>query len=148
MYEAVGDALLGTLRAFAGPAFTPAAQQAWTEAYEAISALMIKAAEDASALAPAWWSGEVIANDERHRGISVLTIAPDQRLPFQARQHITVQTRVGRGCGGRTRSRAVLATTASSSCTSRRYRAGGSATRWSITLGRARCLRSDRRSAR
>ena len=92
MYEAVGDALLATLRAFAGPAFTPAAEQAWTEAYGAISALMIKAAEDASALAPAWWSGEVVANDERHRGISVLTIAPDQALPFQAGQHITVQT--------------------------------------------------------
>ncbi len=92
MYEAVGDALLATLRAFAGPAFTPAAEQAWTEAYEAISALMIKAAEDASALAPAWWSAEVVANDERHRGISVLTLAPDQALPFQAGQHITVQT--------------------------------------------------------
>jgi len=92
MYEAVGDALLATLRAFAGPAFTPAAEQAWTEAYGAISALMIEAAEDASALAPAWWSGEVVANDERHRGISVLTIAPDQALPFQAGQHITVQT--------------------------------------------------------
>ncbi len=92
MYEAVGDALLGTLRAFAGPAFTPAAEQAWTEAYGAISALMIKAAEDASTLAPAWWSGEVVANDQRHRGISVLTIAPDQPLPFQAGQHITVQT--------------------------------------------------------
>ncbi|MGO9778564.1 MAG: globin domain-containing protein [Streptosporangiaceae bacterium] len=92
MYEAVGDALLATLRAFAGPAFTPAAEQAWKEAYEAISALMIKAAEDASALAPAWWSAEVIANDERYRGLSVLTIAPDQALPFQAGQHITVQT--------------------------------------------------------
>jgi len=92
MYEAVGDALLGTLRAFAGPAFTPAAEQAWTEAYGAISGLMIKAAEDASALAPAWWSGEVVANEQRHRGISVLTIAPDQALPFQAGQHITVQT--------------------------------------------------------
>ena len=92
MYEAVGGALLATLRAFAGPAFTPAAEQAWKEAYEAISALMIKAAEDASALAPAWWSAEVVANDERYRGISVLTIAPDQALPFQAGQHITVQT--------------------------------------------------------
>ena len=92
MYEAVGEALLATLRAFAGPAFTPAAEQAWTEAYGAISALMITAAEDASALAPAWWSAEVVANDERHRGISVLTIAPDQALPFQAGQHITVQT--------------------------------------------------------
>jgi NAD(P)H-flavin reductase/hemoglobin-like flavoprotein len=92
MYEAVGSALLATLRAFAGPAFTPAAEQAWKEAYGAISALMIKAAEDASALAPAWWSAEVVANDERHRGISVLTIAPDQALPFQAGQHITVQT--------------------------------------------------------
>jgi NAD(P)H-flavin reductase/hemoglobin-like flavoprotein len=92
MYEAVGDALLATLRVFAGPAFTPAAEQAWKETYEAISALMIKAAEDASALAPAWWAAEVVANDERYRGISVLTIAPDQPLPFQAGQHITVQT--------------------------------------------------------
>ena len=44
MYEVVGAALLATLRRFAGPAFTPAAEQAWTDAYAAVSALMIQAA--------------------------------------------------------------------------------------------------------
>src|ERR1700761_6505726 len=56
MYEAVGAALLATLRRFAGPAFTPAAERAWTDAYAAVSALMIQAADEAAATAPGLWA--------------------------------------------------------------------------------------------
>ena len=49
MYEAVGTALLATLRAFAGDAFTSEAQEAWTQVYVAGSSLMIKAAEEDAA---------------------------------------------------------------------------------------------------
>jgi NAD(P)H-flavin reductase len=92
MYEAVGGALIATLRAYAGPAFTPAAEEAWVQAYQAASGLMIRAAEDDSAVAPAYWTAEVISNDQRQPGIAVLTVAPDQALPYLAGQHVTVQT--------------------------------------------------------
>jgi NAD(P)H-flavin reductase len=91
MYEAVGVALLATLRRFAGPAFTPAAEQAWTDAYAVLSALMIQAADEASSSAPPFWSAEVVAVEERFRGMAVLTIALDQGLRFEAGQHVTVQ---------------------------------------------------------
>jgi NAD(P)H-flavin reductase/hemoglobin-like flavoprotein len=92
MYEAVGAALLATLRAFARDAFTSPAEEAWTQIYLAGSSLMIKAAEEDAAASPASWTAEVVSVDHRADDIAVLTIAPDQPLPFTAGQHVTVQT--------------------------------------------------------
>jgi NAD(P)H-flavin reductase/hemoglobin-like flavoprotein len=92
MYDAVGEALIATLRAFAGAAFTVAAEEAWTQTYAAGAALMIRAAEEDSAVAPASWRAEVVSVDYRGRDIAVITIAPDQVLPYQAGQHLTLQT--------------------------------------------------------
>jgi NAD(P)H-flavin reductase/hemoglobin-like flavoprotein len=92
MYETVGVALLATLRAFARDAFTSEAEEAWTQAYTAGSSLMIKAAEEDAAKSPASWTAEVVEIDHRADNIAVLTIAPDQPLPFAAGQHLTVQT--------------------------------------------------------
>jgi NAD(P)H-flavin reductase len=53
---------------------------------------MIKAAEEDAAASPASWTAEVVKVDHRADDIAVLTIAPDQPLPFTAGQHLTVQT--------------------------------------------------------
>lgn len=92
MYPAVGEALIATLRAFAGPAFTSGAQQAWQQVYTAGASLMIKAAEEDAASRPAFWTAEVIQNDNRGNGIAVLTVAPDEVFRYTAGQHVTVQT--------------------------------------------------------
>jgi NAD(P)H-flavin reductase/hemoglobin-like flavoprotein len=92
MYEVVGAALLATLRAFARDAFTSEAEQAWTQVYAAGSSLMINAAEEDAATSPASWTAEVVRVDHRADDIAVLTLAPDQPLPFMAGQHLTVQT--------------------------------------------------------
>lgn len=92
MYQVVGDALMATLRAYAGPAFTPAAEQAWAQAYQAVSSLMIAASEHDSQTSPPFWTAEVVSNEERRPGISILTVAPDQPLPYEPGQHISVQT--------------------------------------------------------
>ena len=92
MYPAVGDALMATLRAYAGPAFTPAAEQAWAHAYQAVSSLMIAAADQHSLAAPPFWAAEVVSNEQRGPGISILTVASDLPLPYEPGQHITVQT--------------------------------------------------------
>ena len=92
MYDAVGEALIAALRAFAGSAFTPAAEEAWTQTYAAAAALMIRAAEENAAVAPASWRGEVVHVDYRGRDIAVVTIAPDDVLSYQAGQHLTLQT--------------------------------------------------------
>jgi len=43
MYPMVGESLLATLAAVAGPQWSPALQQAWAEAFTAISTLMLSA---------------------------------------------------------------------------------------------------------
>jgi NAD(P)H-flavin reductase/hemoglobin-like flavoprotein len=92
MYDAVGEALIATLRAFAESAFTPAAEEAWTQTYAAAASLMIRSAEEDSAVAPAFWTAEVVEVDKSGRDIAMLTLAPDSVLPYQAGQHLTLQT--------------------------------------------------------
>jgi NAD(P)H-flavin reductase/hemoglobin-like flavoprotein len=92
MYETVGAALLATLRTFARDAFTSEAEEAWTQVYQAGSSLMIKAAGEDAARSPASWTAEVVKVHHPADNIAVLTIAPDQPLPFSAGQHLTVQT--------------------------------------------------------
>jgi hemoglobin-like flavoprotein len=92
MYLPVGNALIATLRAFAGSAFTQFVERAWMNAYEAAALYMINAAEQDSASAPALWTAEVVAHDKRGARIAVLTVEPDQPLSYQAGQHVTVQT--------------------------------------------------------
>jgi NAD(P)H-flavin reductase/hemoglobin-like flavoprotein len=92
MYEAVGAALLATLRAFAKDAFTRQAEDAWTQVYTAGSSMMIRAAEQDAGASPPWWTAEVVRTEHRADRLAVLTIAPDQPLPFTAGQHLTVQT--------------------------------------------------------
>ena len=92
MYDAVGDALMAALRAYAGPAFTPAAEEAWAQAYKAVSSLMIAAADKNSLTAPPFWAAEVVDNEKRRPGISILTVATYLPLPYEPGQHITVQT--------------------------------------------------------
>ncbi len=93
MYDAVGEALIATLRAFAGPAFTADAEQIWTQTYTTASSLMIRAAEQDATARPPWWTAEVVQNDSRGNGIAVITLAPDTALAYTAGQHITMQTR-------------------------------------------------------
>ena len=45
-YDAVGDTLLWTLRQGLGDAFTPEVRRAWTDAYGALSGVMIAAAKE------------------------------------------------------------------------------------------------------
>ncbi len=92
MYTAVGAALIATLRAFAGSAFTSAAEDAWVATYGVASDIMIKAADDAGANTPAFWHAEVIEHERRGHDIAIITVAPDERFNYRAGQHVTVQT--------------------------------------------------------
>jgi NAD(P)H-flavin reductase/hemoglobin-like flavoprotein len=92
LYDAVGDALMATLRAYAGPTFTSAAQEAWAQAYKAASSLMIESANKDSLGAPPFWTAEVVGNEQRRPGIAILTVASYLPLPYEPGQHLTVQT--------------------------------------------------------
>jgi NAD(P)H-flavin reductase/hemoglobin-like flavoprotein len=92
MYDAVGEALIGTLRAFAESAFTIEAEEAWTQTFAAAAALMIRAAEEDALVAPAHWTAEVVKVDLLASDIAIVTLAPDRVLPYEPGQHLTLQT--------------------------------------------------------
>jgi NAD(P)H-flavin reductase len=92
MYGAVGSALIATLRAFAGSAFTQAAEDAWVSTYNVGSDIMIKAAEEAGANTPAFWHAEVVNHERRGHDLAIVTVAPEERFNYRAGQHVTVQT--------------------------------------------------------
>ncbi|MDH6119916.1 NAD(P)H-flavin reductase/hemoglobin-like flavoprotein [Kitasatospora sp. GAS204A] len=91
-YDAVGAALLSTLRRFAGEAWTPAHEQAWTEAYGQIAAAMSGAAEADAAGSPASWLAEVVGHEQRSADLAVLTLRPESPFPYRAGQYTTVET--------------------------------------------------------
>ncbi|HUK68718.1 MAG TPA: globin domain-containing protein [Streptosporangiaceae bacterium] len=91
-YPAVGQALLATLAKFAGDAWTPAAADAWLATYQHAAAVMTTAAGEAAADTPPWWRAEVVQHDRRRRNLAIVTVQPDSAVPYQAGQHLSVQT--------------------------------------------------------
>jgi NAD(P)H-flavin reductase/hemoglobin-like flavoprotein len=93
-YDAMGRALLTTLSAFAGDAWTAETEGAWRVAYRTVAEIMTTAAdeEEAAGDTPPWWTGEVVEHEMRGPDIAVLTVRTDQRLPYRAGQYTTVQT--------------------------------------------------------
>jgi NAD(P)H-flavin reductase/hemoglobin-like flavoprotein len=91
-YDAMGRALMATLRKFGGEAWTAEMESAWRAAYTTAAAMMIEAAEEHAASQPPWWTGEIVGHELRSPDIAVLTVRPDRALPYEAGQYITIQT--------------------------------------------------------
>lgn len=91
-YDAVGGALLATVRKFTGPAWTAETAAAWSDAYATVADLMIAAAEEEAAELPPWWVGEVVEHELRGADVGLLTVRPCQPLPYRAGQYVTIQT--------------------------------------------------------
>ncbi|WP_455568155.1 globin domain-containing protein [Streptomyces omiyaensis] len=91
-YPAVGEALIGALVRYAERSWDAETEAAWVRAYTAISQIMIDAASQDEAKAPAWWQAEVVSHDLRTPDIAVLTLRPDAPYPFLAGQYTTLET--------------------------------------------------------
>jgi NAD(P)H-flavin reductase len=89
-YPAVGASLLATLRHFDDD-WNADLERSWSEAYELVASVMIKAADEA-ADEPAWWDAEVIAHERRTVDVAVLRIVPREHYPFQAGQSVSLET--------------------------------------------------------
>jgi NAD(P)H-flavin reductase/hemoglobin-like flavoprotein len=89
-YDAMGRALLATLRKFGGDAWTAEAECAWRYAYATAATMMIEATEEPEL--PPWWTGEVVEHELRRPDVAVLTVRPDRTLPYRAGQYVTIQT--------------------------------------------------------
>ncbi|MFK0289124.1 globin domain-containing protein [Streptomyces sp. NPDC090442] len=91
-YPAVGECLLSALSRYATATWSPEAEGAWVRAYTAISQIMIDAAAEDEAVAPAWWQAEVVAHELRTPDTAVVTLRPDQPYPFRAGQYTSLET--------------------------------------------------------
>ncbi len=91
-YDVFRRALLATLRRFAAPSWNEAARRAWETAFDHAATIMIDAARRDAEGSPAWWTATVTGVELRGPDIAVLTVAPEQPLPYLPGQHVSVQT--------------------------------------------------------
>ncbi|WP_036373388.1 globin domain-containing protein [Micromonospora sp. ATCC 39149] len=89
-YETMGVALLDALRSTAGDGWNLEYDQAWRDAYGAISARMLAgAAADDN---PPFWHAEVLTHERHGRDTAVLTVRALQHpLRWQAGQYVSVE---------------------------------------------------------
>jgi NAD(P)H-flavin reductase/hemoglobin-like flavoprotein len=89
-YDAVGAALVGAIGTFAGDAWTPDVEKAWTDAYGIVADAMRTAAD--AERGPASWLGRVV--DHRRVGwdLAVITVQTSEPIPYRAGQYVSVET--------------------------------------------------------
>ncbi len=89
-YDAVGAALLGTVAEFAGPAWTPRVERAWTDAYGIVASAMRAAAQGERG--PATWTGRVVEHRRIGWDLAVVGVQADEPVPYRAGQYVSVET--------------------------------------------------------
>jgi NAD(P)H-flavin reductase/hemoglobin-like flavoprotein len=92
-FPTVGQALLHTLAFGLGRDWTEELAADWAEAYNIVSNVMIQAAEAATEQnLPPWWDAEVVSHERRTGDIAVLTVRPNQELPYRAGQSVAIES--------------------------------------------------------
>ena len=89
-YDAVGTALLSTIEHFAGDAFTPQVERAWTDAYGIVAGAMRAAA--VAERGPASWLGRVLDHQRLGWDLVRITVQTSEAIPYRAGQYISVET--------------------------------------------------------
>jgi NAD(P)H-flavin reductase len=88
-YLPVGDALIRALRRHCRN-WNDSTEAAWMTAYSMAADMMITGAD--ARPGPAAWRCQVVRHERRTSGLAVITVRPDQPLPYEAGQYVTVQT--------------------------------------------------------
>jgi NAD(P)H-flavin reductase len=91
-YEVFRRALMATMHRFAAQSWDEPARHAWESAFDQATAIMIDAAKRDAEDSPAWWIATVTATELRGPDLAVLTVAPEQPLPYRPGQYVSVQT--------------------------------------------------------
>jgi NAD(P)H-flavin reductase/hemoglobin-like flavoprotein len=91
-YGVFRRALLATLHRFAAQAWDETTQRAWERAFDHAVDVMIDAAAQDAGQSPAWWIATVTRTEQRTQDVAVLTLAPEQPLPYRPGQYVSVQT--------------------------------------------------------
>ncbi|WP_246477227.1 FAD-binding oxidoreductase [Actinokineospora xionganensis] len=88
-YEAVGMALISSVKKFAGPAWTDEVERAWAEAYTIMARSMLDAA--AADEGPAYWPAEVISHERIGWEIAIVRVRPHYPVPYLPGQYVSVE---------------------------------------------------------
>jgi NAD(P)H-flavin reductase/hemoglobin-like flavoprotein len=91
-FDSFRQALAATFQRYTPAAWTDEAAAAWDELFDRASSAMIEAAERDAEHSPPWWLAEVVEHEVRGPDLAVLTLLPSQPVPYQAGQHISIQT--------------------------------------------------------
>ena len=89
-YDAVGAALIGTVQKFAGPAWTPEVERAWTSAYRTVADAMCASMQ--AERGPAVWLGRVVEHRRVGWDLAVITVQTSEPVPYRAGQYVSVET--------------------------------------------------------
>ena len=89
-YDAVGGSLLWTLKHFLGEEWTADVARDWADAYGAVAAAMVAAAEESEDTQPAWWDAEITEVARVSREIAVVRVLPDSPLPYRPGQSMAI----------------------------------------------------------
>lgn len=88
-YEAVGTALLASIKKHAGDAWTDTVERAWAEAYTVMASAMTEAA--AADDGPAWYTGEIIHHERLSWDVAVIRVQTDHPVPYLPGQYVSVE---------------------------------------------------------
>ncbi len=88
-YDAVGAALLATLKRFLKEKWTPDVELAWTSAYGIIAKTMREAA--AAETGPASWTARVIEHRRLTRDVALVRVKTEGLLPYRAGGYVSVE---------------------------------------------------------
>jgi NAD(P)H-flavin reductase len=89
-YDAVGAALLSAMGEFAGTAWTPLVEKAWTDAYGIVSSAM-RAATQAER-GPATWLGRIVEHRRVGWDLAIIGVQTSEPVPYRAGQYLSVET--------------------------------------------------------
>src|SRR5258708_4154661 len=90
-YDAVRDSLLATFAHFSGDALDAELEADWKDAYELIASVMRAAAQEDEKDHPAYWAGQVIAQECKAYDVAVLTVRTEPPLEYLPGQSGAVQ---------------------------------------------------------
>jgi NAD(P)H-flavin reductase/hemoglobin-like flavoprotein len=89
-YDAVGGALLSAIGHFAGDAWVPEVEKAWTDAYGVVAGAMRTAAQ--AERGPASWLGRVVEHQRLGWDLARIVVQTSEPIPYRAGQYISVET--------------------------------------------------------
>jgi NAD(P)H-flavin reductase/hemoglobin-like flavoprotein len=91
-YDTVGASLIATVKHFMGSSWSNQLGNAWTDAYNVIADVMVKAAAESAATSPAWWAADVVDIEHRTLDVAVLQLHPQRPFSYLPGQSISLET--------------------------------------------------------